>query len=76
MHGLAGEEGLMGGDDDVRHHQQQGQLVVVNHLVGAVLVEVVGFLLVHVEGGRAYLMDLLILHLLFKIVYVLMTIPE
>ena len=50
VHGLTGEEGLVGGDDDVGHHQQQGQLVVVNHLVGAVLVEIVGFLLVHVEG--------------------------
>ena len=25
MNGLAGEEGLMGGNDDVGHHQQQSQ---------------------------------------------------
>ena len=33
MHGLTGEECLMGGHDDVGHHQEQGQLVIVNHLV-------------------------------------------
>ncbi len=33
MHGLTGEECLMGGNDDVGHHQEQGQLVIVNHLV-------------------------------------------
>lgn len=33
VYGLTGEECLVGGHDDVGHHQQQGQLVVVNHLV-------------------------------------------
>ena len=31
--GLFGEESLMGGHDDVRHHQQQSQLVIIDHPV-------------------------------------------
>ena len=56
MSGLACEECLMRGDDDVGHHQQQSQLVVVNHPVGAVFVEIVGLFLVNVKSSGAYLM--------------------
>ncbi len=53
--GFLGEEGLVRSDYDVGHHQQQSQLVVVNHLVGTVLIEVVGFLLIDIQSGRTNL---------------------
>ena len=55
LQGLTGEEGLMGGDDDVWHHQKQSQVVVVDHTVGMVLIEEFCFLFVYVETRRAHL---------------------
>ena len=45
---LGGEEGLMGGHDDVVEGEQTSQRIVVDDLVTLVLVEVRLFLLIHV----------------------------
>ena len=55
-HGFAGEEGLVGGDDDVGEREEAGEGVVVDDFVGLVLVEVVALFLVNVEAGGAYLL--------------------
>ena len=45
---LGGEEGLVGGHDDVVEGEQTSQRIVVNDLVALVLVEVRLFFLLHV----------------------------
>ena len=52
VHSLLREESLVRSHNHVRHHQQQRQLVIVQHLVRTVLVEELLFLLIHVEGSR------------------------
>ena len=53
MERLFGEEGLVGSEHHVGHHEQTSQHVVVDHLVAAVFVEVVSLFFIHVETGRA-----------------------
>ena len=56
--GLAGEERLVGGDDDVGEGHEPGKRVVLDGVVGTVLEEVVGLLFVDVESGGADLAGL------------------
>ena len=53
--GLGRQECLVGRDDDVGHRDQARERVVVDDVVGVVVEEDVGFLLVDVQAGRAYL---------------------
>ena len=48
--GFVGEEGLMGGDEDVREVEEEGEFVVDEELAGEVLEENAFFFFVDVEG--------------------------
>ena len=51
--GFLGEEGLMGGDEDVGEGEEAGEFVVVEDLAGEVLEEDAFFFLINVEGDAA-----------------------
>ena len=48
--GFVGEEGLMGGDEDVREVEEEGEFVVDEELTGEVLEEDAFFFFIDVEG--------------------------
>ena len=52
---LSRKEGLMGRDDDIGHHEQQSQVVVVEHAVGVVLIKELRLFLIDIESCRPHL---------------------
>ena len=50
---LLGQEGLVRGDDHIGHSHEPHQLVILDDVAGHILIEQVGFFLVHVQPGTA-----------------------